>query len=85
MRLRFAAALAALGAATALSCVMEVARGSASVSPELQQRLERLEAGVAAAEDLLAIKKKLGLPMASTKEKRGRIYRIVGSGKRQSA
>ena len=57
MRLRFAAALAALGAATALSCVMEVALASAAVSPELQQRLDRLEAGVAAAEDLLAIKK----------------------------
>jgi hypothetical protein len=32
-----------------------------------------------------ALKKKLGLTIASTKEKRGRIYRIVGSGKRQSA
>src|ERR1700738_1598806 len=57
MRLRFAAAVAAIGAATALFCVMEVARESPAVSPELQQRLERLEAGVAAAEDLLAIKK----------------------------
>jgi hypothetical protein len=56
MRLRFAAALAAFGAATALFCVME-ARASAAVSPEQQQRLDRLEAGVAAAEDLLAIKK----------------------------
>ena len=32
-----------------------------------------------------ALKKKLGLTIASAKEKRGRVYRIVGSGKRRAA